>query len=71
VLYKVFLYHLACDELWLQTGRWREVYERCEVLISLNSRLCFQQADVFAMSETPSEVFLDLMTNSTQTRSGT
>ena len=47
------------------------VYKRCEYVIGLNSRLCFQQADLFAMSESPSDVFLDLMTQSTLAHNGT
>jgi len=54
-----------------QTGVHCDVYERCEYVIGLNSRLCFQQADLFTMSESPSEVFLDLMTQSSLTHSGT
>jgi len=49
----------------------RAVYERCQFVIALNSRLCFQQADLFALSESPSDVFLDLMTQSAPLHSGT
>jgi len=56
---------------WTQSDVHREVYERCEYVIGLNSRLCFQHTDLFAMSESPSDVFVDLMTQSTLTHSGT